>query len=537
MLSMYDADEDDMDHCEWCDDSFYDKDFMDVDDEIFEEAEGDVTLTASEGEDEPSELDHTKGEEDMDVSYFEEWDRTNIEVQHGPETRDDWAQRLLKQLKEEFDKVNVAGKQSQIFADHGQQSRSVVEVDILLELFKNNCQMHLCTGQSRVENWKADGGVLIITWRCCHGGVWSSSKVLCVKKEQNVYTTTIMIAAAIIIITGGGNYEKFALFCKFHGLSFISRSTFMRIQKKYVIPEIKRFWKDMKASIWKIFFGESIILCVDGRNDSPGFSAKYCVYVLMEQFVNVIVDIEVVDKRETGGVSTNMEVYGLKKLLERVVGEIVVSEIVTDASTAVATLVRRMKDKYPNEFGNLFHALDIWHKSVKLTKRLSKAAKIKGCEVLSEWTEPIRNHFWYVAQEKNKTLMDKGSKAMEALRKVVMDPRFLNALHHYVTFRHTSKLENFNSMLLKYTPKRAGFQNDSFIARTLLAAIDHNSHLFRQAALNRDGKKKYNKVYSKRSKNWRVTAVLEEKTYDFWPALTSGILQRKIDDKDNILKK
>ena len=81
------------------------------------------------------------------------------------------------------------------------------------------------------------------------------------------------------------------------------------------------------------------------------------------------------------------------------------------------------------------------------------------------------------------------------------------------------------------------FRNDSFIARTLLAAIDHNSHLFRRAALNKDGKKKYNKVYSKRSKNWRVTTVLEEKTYDFWAALTSGILQRRIDDKDSILKK
>jgi hypothetical protein len=33
----------------------------------------------------------------MDVSYFEEWDRTNIEVHHGPETRGEWAQRLLKQ--------------------------------------------------------------------------------------------------------------------------------------------------------------------------------------------------------------------------------------------------------------------------------------------------------------------------------------------------------------------------------------------------------------------------------------------------------
>ena len=24
---------------------------------------------------------------------------------------------------------------------------------------------------------------------------------------------------------------------------------------------------------------------------------------------------------------------------------------------------------------------------------------MKGCEVISEWSEPIRNHFWYIAQE------------------------------------------------------------------------------------------------------------------------------------------
>jgi hypothetical protein len=76
-------------------------------------------------------------------------------------------------------------------------------------------------------------------------------------------------------------------------------------------------------------------LCGDGRNDSPGHCAKYCVYLLMEQFLDVIVDIEVTDKREAGGVSTNMEVYTLKKLLERIVGKLLISEIVTDASTTV----------------------------------------------------------------------------------------------------------------------------------------------------------------------------------------------------------
>jgi hypothetical protein len=41
-----------------------------------------------------------------------------------------------------------------------------------------------------------------------------------------------------------------------------------------------------------------------------------------------------------------MEVAGLKTLLERIVGNLVVSEVVTDASTAVMALVRRMKGNY-----------------------------------------------------------------------------------------------------------------------------------------------------------------------------------------------
>jgi hypothetical protein len=31
-----------------------------------------------------------------------------------------------------------------------------------------------------------------------------------------------------------------------------------------------------------------------------------------------------------------------------------------------------LPDKYPSEFFDLFHALDVWHKSVKLAKKLAK---------------------------------------------------------------------------------------------------------------------------------------------------------------------
>ena len=61
--------------------------------------------------------------------------------------------------------------------------------------------------------------------------------------------------------------------------------------------------------------------------------------------VPVIVDMQVTEKRETGGLLTNMEIYTLKKLLERIVGKLLVCEIVTDASATIMKLVRDMKDK------------------------------------------------------------------------------------------------------------------------------------------------------------------------------------------------
>ena len=73
----------------------------------------------------------------------------------------------------------------------------------------------------------------------------------------------------------------------------------------------------MKEKIWNLFQRESLVMCGYGRMDSPGFSAKYCFYVMMDHYLDVIVDCEVVDKRETGGTSTLMEKMGCKRILDR----------------------------------------------------------------------------------------------------------------------------------------------------------------------------------------------------------------------------
>ena len=60
-----------------------------------------------------------------------------------------------------------------------------------------------------------------------------------------------------------------------------------------------------------------------------------------------------------------------------------------------------------------------------------------------EWADGECMHGPLTETEAQKTYLEKDSKAMEALRKVVMDPRFVKTLHHYVTFRYIITLCNY----------------------------------------------------------------------------------------------
>ena len=53
-----------------------------------------------------------------------------------------------------------------------------------------------------------------------------------------------------------------------------------------------------------------------------------------------------------------------------------------------------------------------------------------------------------------------------------------------------------------------------FLARVILAAIDHNMHVFRPQATTRDRSLKFARKYSKRTKNWHAEPVKIEKDYN-----------------------
>jgi len=110
-----------------------------------------------------------------------------------------------------------------------------------------------------------------------------------------------------------------------------------------VTPVVKELWEAMKEKVWEVLKGEELALAGDGRNDSPGHSAKYCVYTIMEHYLHLIMDIEVVDKRETGGSSATMEKLALKRLIERAMTDLKIVDLVTDASSMIIALIRTLK--------------------------------------------------------------------------------------------------------------------------------------------------------------------------------------------------
>lgn len=81
----------------------------------------------------------------------------------------------------------------------------------------------------------------------------------------------------------------------------------------------------------------------------------------MVHFLKVMVVLEVIDCRETGGVLTNMERDNLVCLLKVFQRQLRISEITTNASATIIKTVRELKETYP-ALCDLAHPLEVWYK-------------------------------------------------------------------------------------------------------------------------------------------------------------------------------
>lgn len=161
----------------------------------------------------------------------------------------------------------------------------------------------------------------------------------------------------------------------------------------------------------------------------------------------------------------------------------------TQIVTVAATLLRqsrlqkvKMTTASSDAFRQIFHSLDVWHKSKGIRKCLSNVGSAKGMDKVALWSDHIVRHFWHCCSlasevegndlealkilkdtwisllhhlcnqhewadghcdhepitEENHQLpwFDRKSKEFEALQKIILDPDLLESFKYYTRFRY-----------------------------------------------------------------------------------------------------
>ena len=161
-----------------------------------------------------------------------------------------------------------------------------------------------------------------------------------------------------------------------------SDRTYNRIPKDVLFPSINAVY-NKHSTRW--LNGAKNLNCLeligDGRCDSPGYSATYGTYTLMDEKNNQITDFIITHIIGDAGNSQTIEKYGLQFLLEKL----------KDWNIDIHTLTtdQHLKKSYPE----ICHQFDVWHKSKGTKKKLFKAAKKKANSDLMPWIRSIVNRF------------------------------------------------------------------------------------------------------------------------------------------------
>ena len=103
-----------------------------------------------------------------------------------------------------------------------------------------------------------------------------------------------MMSSAILF--GGASPAKVLRVMKHMNVPTIAYSTFMQHQRTYLHPGVERTYRQQQSILLNDIKaeGREVILGGDGRCDSPGHSAKYGSYSLMDVEQNKILDSQLV---------------------------------------------------------------------------------------------------------------------------------------------------------------------------------------------------------------------------------------------------
>lgn len=209
-----------------------------------------------------------------------------------------------------------------------------------------------------------------------------------------------------------------------------------------------------------------------------------------------------------------------------------------------------------------------------MLKKLIKASKKKDMKILASWAPAVVNHLYWsihnchgngkelverftsiihhsvnrhtfhhnkiykkcehpeLTEDENnrKQWLVMGSEAHSKLVKVVTQPSLVKDMEKLTEQLHTTLLEVFHSLKIRYLPKSIFFKMEKMLAGTQLAILDHNHNVDREqkCKVDEEGVETplFKVAYSKPNKRFVAKVVKVDKDYSYLSHITRKILKR-----------
>ncbi|XP_035665192.1 uncharacterized protein LOC118408480 [Branchiostoma floridae] len=255
----------------------------------------------------------------------------------------------------------------------------------LVQLFSTWCCCPACPSRKLIWRCKEVGTHLLVTFLCrdcSYEDTWRSQP-----SYGRTAAGNILLSSAILF--AGASVTKVLRVLSHMGVAVMSTRSFFRHQENILFRAIRTLWRERQFWMLTVLQAEQepIVCGGDGRADSPGHSAKYGTYTMMELKQTAVIDVQLVQSNEVDS-SNAMEKEGLQRSLQKIQEYAEIGTLVTDRHAGINKMIR---EQHPN----IQHLFDVWHVAKSIKKKLKKLSKTKGCEDLKVWIASIINHLYW----------------------------------------------------------------------------------------------------------------------------------------------
>ncbi|XP_076110383.1 uncharacterized protein LOC143079094 isoform X1 [Mytilus galloprovincialis] len=414
-----------------------------------------------------------------------------------------------------------------------------------------------CSGEA-VALIKNTKGSMVVTNTVClkgHVSIWKSQSC-----HNNLPWGNLMTATAILC--SGSNSSKVLQMFQHLNMQTISSRTYNRLQTLYISPSASRAWDAEQTSLLTDLYDKEVIVGGDARCDSPGYSAKYGSYTMMDLETSKILDFQLVQCNEVKG-SAHMELEGLKRsirYLENMM-HIKIKDLVTDRHSSIKKFMRTEQDRTN-------HLFDVWHVAKGISKKLEAAAKKSGSKDIRPWIKSIVNHIYWISsscgtngdlklakwrsivnhisnKHENHSILyprcehqpitvdrqwlNEGSVPYKRLKDIVESRYLMVDVPKLSPVYQTYSLEVFHSLVNHFCPKSTHFFYPTMLARLSIAALHYNENSGRQQATTKTGEQRFSMCYPKAKKG--TEAVVKPKktapTFVYVTLIKQAVVERR----------